>query len=150
MKNISFKIALFSAIALFAFTCLQACTNTAGPQPIKYGKDQCVYCKMTISDARFGTQLVTKKGRAYNFDDVQCMIAYVEDGDINREDIATFYLPDFKTSELKPAEAMFYLKSEALKSPMRGDIAAFANKSDMEETLKEVGGMSLTWDDLWE
>lgn len=150
MKNISFKIALFSAIVVFVFTCLHACTSNAGPQPIQYGKDQCVYCKMTISDARFGTQLVTKKGRAYNFDDVQCMIAYVEDGDINRDDVAAFYLPDFKTSELKPAEDMFYLKSEALKSPMRGDIAAFVNRSDMEETLKEVGGTPLTWEDLWE
>lgn len=150
MKNIYSKITLLSAIALLFLIGLQACTSSTGPQAIQYGKDQCVYCKMTISDARYGTQLVTKKGRAYNFDDVQCMIAYVEDGDISRDDIAAFYLPDFKSNELLPAEELFYLKSEALKSPMRGDIAAFKSKSDMEETLAEVGGTPLTWDNLWE
>lgn len=147
-KHIFYKV--FALLTLCVLIGLQACTSNVGPQPIQYGKDQCVYCKMTISDSRFGTQLVTKKGRAYNFDDVQCMIAYVEDGDINRDDIAAFYLPDFKTSALNPAEEMFYLKSEALKSPMRGDIAAFVRKSDMEETLNEVGGTPLTWEDLWE
>jgi|SRR5690606_13415834 len=150
MKTKHFFFNIFALLAFCVLIGTQACTNNADPQPIQYGKDQCVYCKMTISDARFGTQLVTKKGRAYNFDDVQCMIAYVEDGDINRDDVAAFYLPDFKTNELKPAEEMFYLKSEALKSPMRGDIAAFVRKSDMEETLNEVGGTPLTWDDLWE
>ena len=150
MKTKHIAIHLLALVAFCVLTTIHSCSSTAGPQPIKYGTDQCVYCKMTISDPRFGTQLVTKKGRAYNFDDVQCMIAYVEDGDVNRDDIAAFYLPDFKTNELKPAEEMFYLKSEALKSPMRGDIAAFIHKSDMEETLKEVGGTPLLWNDLWE
>lgn len=128
---------------------LQACSSHAGPKPINYGVDQCAYCKMTVSDARFGTQLITKKGRAYNFDDVQCMIAYVKEGQTQRKDVAAFYLPDFKSQELKPAENMFYLKSEALKSPMRGDIAAFASKTDLESVLAEFGGTVLTWDDLW-
>lgn len=141
---------VFVLLAFCILTSLQACTGTTGPQPIQYGKDQCAYCKMTISDPRFGTQFVTKKGRAYNFDDVHCMIAYIEEGDVERNDIAAFYLPDFNTNELKPAEEMFYLKSENLKSPMRGDIAAFVCKSDMEETLNEVGGTPLIWDDLWE
>ena len=128
---------------------LQACSSHAGPKPINYGVDQCAKSKINKKDARFGTQLITKKGRVYNFDDVQCMIAYVKEGQSKREEIAAFYLPDFQTQELMPAESMFYLKSEALKSPMRGDIAAFASKVDMESVLSEVGGTMLTWDDLW-
>lgn len=148
MTKIRFLFTLILSVIVLWGT--QSCGSNNGPHPIKYGTDQCVYCKMTISDARFGTQLVTQKGRAYNFDDVQCMIAYVDEGSIAREDVAAFYLPDFKSNELMPAENMFYLKSEALKSPMRGDIAAFANKADMEATLNALGGTPLLWDDLWE
>src|SRR5690606_23270005 len=63
---------------------LQAC-GSDGPKPINYGKDQCAHCKMTVSDARFGCQLVTAKGRAYHFDDVQCLVAFVKAGTVAQE-----------------------------------------------------------------
>ena len=104
---------------------------------------------MTVSDARFGTQLLTKKGRAYNFDDIQCMIAFAKEQQVSSEDVAAFYVPDFNTKKLLPAKNLFFLKSEALKSPMRGDIAAFSTKDALEHTQNEIGGTILTWDELW-
>ena len=79
---------------------LQACQGNNEPKPIKYGSDQCAYCKMTVSDPRFGTQLLTKKGRAYNFDDVQCMVAFVKENQVKKEDVAVFFLPDYLTNKL--------------------------------------------------
>ena len=143
------NILILTTIVLFLIVGLQACTSTAGPKPIRYGKDQCAYRKMTVSDARFGTQILTKKGRAYNFDDIQCMIAFAKEKQVTPEDIAAFYVPDFKTKKLLPAKDLFYLKSEALKSPMRGDIAAFSTKDALQQTLNEIGGTVMTWDDLW-
>lgn len=127
----------------------QACQGNNGPKPIKYGVDQCAYCKMTVSDPRFGTQLLTKKGRAYNFDDVQCMVAFVKESRVKKEDVAAFFLPDYISNKLMPAEKMFYLKSEKLKSPMRGDIAAFSSVEDLEKTKATVGGTNMKWEDLW-
>lgn len=148
MKN--FKIVLTCVGSLFLMMlALQACQGGNKPKPIKYGTDQCAYCKMTVSDPRFGTQLQTKKGRTYNFDDVQCMIAYVKEKNVEKMDVAVFYLPDFTTNELLPADKLFYLKSEALKSPMRGNIAAFSKHSDLEKIKETVGGTIHTWDDLW-
>ncbi|WP_202912417.1 nitrous oxide reductase accessory protein NosL [Sphingobacterium olei] len=146
-KNIlSYTIGLISLL----FLSVQACNSSAGPKPIRYGQDQCAYCKMTVSDARFGTQLVTKKGRAYNFDDVQCMIAFVKEGTVKRDDVAGFYLPDYSNdNELLPAEKMLLLKSESLKSPMRGNIAAFATEKDLAQARAQHTGDVLTWDDLW-
>jgi len=135
---------------LFIAFSLIACSSE-GPRTIRYGQDQCIHCKMTVSDARFGTQIVTKKGRAYNFDDLQCMVAYVKGGDIAEEDIAEYYLPDYANNhKLLPASEVMLLKSESLKSPMRGDIAAFKNKDDLEEAKKIHGGEELSWKDLWE
>ncbi|WP_353134731.1 nitrous oxide reductase accessory protein NosL [Pseudopedobacter sp.] len=128
---------------------VQACTGNNGPIPIKYGSDQCAYCKMTVSDPRFGTQLQTNKGRAYNFDDIQCMISFVKESKVEKEEIAVYYLPDYISNELKPATEMFFLKSDELKSPMRGNIAAFSNAEDLEKTQASIGGTTITWDDLW-
>ncbi|SEL60031.1 nitrous oxide reductase accessory protein NosL [Parapedobacter koreensis] len=136
------------AVLLLAFGLL-AC-GSDGPKPINFGKDQCAHCRMTVSDARFGTQLATKKGRAYIFDDAQCMVAFIQAGSVSREDVAAFYLPDYTNDgKLLPAEQLFLLKSESLKSPMRGDIAAFVNEVDLEAARSEYGGEVIAWDDLW-
>ncbi|WKK59517.1 nitrous oxide reductase accessory protein NosL [Sphingobacterium sp. BN32] len=148
MKSCKILLLCLSSVMLLMFG-LQACQGNNEPKPIKYGSDQCAYCKMTVSDPRFGTQLLTKKGRAYNFDDVQCMVAFVKENQVKKEDVAVFFLPDYSTNKLLPAEKMFYLKSEKLKSPMRGDIAAFSDSADLEKTKASVGGTTMTWDDLW-
>jgi len=146
MNQFKGLILIFSLI--FAMG-LSAC-GSDGPQAIRYGQEQCIYCKMTISDARFGTQILTNKGRAFNFDDVQCMIAFMKAGDVAQADIKEVYLPDYSNdNKLYPAKDMFLLRSESLKSPMRGDIAAFRSEADLEEVRKIHGGEVLKWDDLW-
>lgn len=141
----SLVLLLVSTLLVSTWT---ACSSE-GPQAIRYGQDQCIYCKMTISDPRFGTQIVTHKGRAFNFDDVQCMIAFIKAGDVDRADIKEIYLPDYSNEHaLLPARDMILLKSESLKSPMRGDIAAFSNQADLDEAREIHGGEVLTWDDL--
>lgn len=98
---------------------------------------------------RFGTQLLTSKGRAYQFDDVQCMLAYVKSGSIAQEDVAAYYLPDYMNEHtMTPANEMHLLKSEALKSPMRGDIAAFVHQYNLEQVKAKHGGETLKWEDL--
>jgi len=145
MNQFKGLILLFSLMVTLGFA---ACGND-GPQAIRYGQEQCVYCKMTISDARFGTQIVTNKGRAFNFDDVQCMIAFIKAGDVDKADIKEIYLPDYSNdNKLYPAKEMFLLRSESLKSPMRGDVAAFITEADLEEARKIYGGEVLKWDDL--
>lgn len=147
MKKIRFFSLFILGVALALGT--QACGND-GPKPINYGTDQCAHCRMTVSDARFGSQLVTNKGRAYHFDDVACVVAYVKAGSVAEEDVANYYLPDYSNeNELLPAEGLFLLKSESLKSPMRGDVAAFASKADLEKVREVHGGENLAWADLW-
>lgn len=148
MKNYIFFLTLFSALVMTIS--VQACGNSDGPKPINYGKDQCVHCKMTISDPRFGCQLITKKGRVYNFDDALCIVDYVKAGQLSREDVANYYLPDYSNNNnLLPVENVYLLKSERLRSPMRGDVAAFANEADLKKAHEALGGEIITWEDLW-
>lgn len=148
MKNYKLLTLGFYSILMVIFT-LQACQGNNSPKPIKYGNEQCAHCKMTISDARFGTQLQTKKGRVYNFDDLQCMIAFVKRNSIEKEEIAVYYLPDYFSHKLILAERAYYLKSDELKSPMRGNIAVFENRAELEKLKADIGGTVITWNDLW-
>ena len=63
-----------------------ACSGK-GPEPIALNKDNCDYCKMSISNMSFASEIVTVKGRAYKFDDLACLIHYKNDnfGKENRD-----------------------------------------------------------------
>ena len=60
-------------------------------RPIDYGADECDYCKMIIMDQRYGSELVTEKGKVYTFDAAECLIEYLQ---YNAEiaDVARFLL----------------------------------------------------------
>ena len=56
---------------------LTACSQK--PDKIRYGSDECAYCKMMITDNRFATQIVTETGKSIKFDAIECMADYVEE-----------------------------------------------------------------------
>src|SRR5688572_4321047 len=81
------------------------------PQPFVYGKDACHSCKMTVVDKKFGAEIVTTKGKVYKFDDVNCLINFLNSEDIEEREIAHRLVIDFATPEkLIPAEHAFFLK----------------------------------------
>ena len=120
-----------------------------GPEPIRYGRDNCHFCKMTISDNRFGAEVLTKKMKVYKFDDTHCLTAFLKEGQVASEQVKGIYVTNFgEPHELLDVNKAHFLKSETLKSPMGGNVAAFTN----EEALKAVGtqhqGKVLTWNEL--
>jgi copper chaperone NosL len=134
-----------SAAAVFGLLNLTACS--VGPEPIRYGQDNCHACKMTLTDRRFGAEIVTTKGRVYKFDDLNCMVDHLKSGNIAAENIAQMVAVDFKKKgEFVDVERAFFLQSERLKSPMRGDVASFSAQQDMEAVRAEIGGgKTMTW-----
>ena len=51
----------------------------AGPHVIRLGIDVCSECRMLLSDARFGAQVVTRTGKTLTFDSIECMNKFVAD-----------------------------------------------------------------------
>lgn len=115
---------------------LVSCQNE-GPQAITFGKDQCDNCKMTISDAKYGAELITEKGRIYKFDDQSCMKSYQTDN-IDKVANAKLYVSDFNTEKLIPVETATFIEGGEVSSPMSGNKAAFANKAKAEESAKKL------------
>lgn len=121
----------------------------AGPEPIRPGIDNCYFCKMTISDVRFGAELVTKKGKVYKFDDVHCIAAYLKTKEIEPGNINNYYLTNYSgTHQLLHVQTALLLKSDDLRSPMGGNIAAFDNKDSLSGIKKRFPGSLVAWNDL--
>lgn len=127
------------AVLLFAVLLFGNCTS--GPEPIRYGSDACAFCKMTLSDQRFGAELITQKGKVFKFDDLNCLGSYLHSGVVERPETAQLLAVDFVAKgQFIPVEKGFFLQHEAIKSPMRSDIAAFSSRDEREKVKTQLGG----------
>lgn len=119
------QILLILALAFFAV----ACTET--PEPIKYGKDQCSYCKMTIADPKYGAELVTDKGRVEKYDALECM---VNDLKANEPAYSGLYAIAYDRPEtLVSVDSLLFVVSPEYKSPMGANLASFTKHNVPEE-----------------
>jgi copper chaperone NosL len=122
---------------------------SVGPRPIQYGTDQCAHCDMTIIDARYGTELVTKKGKIYTFDSIECMIDFLQDKLSPGEEVKfAMVTPYNKPSTLVEAAQADYLHSKAFPSPMGMYLTAFDDDHEICASKREHGGMIFSWDEL--
>ena len=136
-----------SAIILLLFTGLTSCT--VGPQKIRIGKDVCSFCKMSIVDNRFGAEIITKKGKAYIFDDTHCLSGFVKGNTIDDQEIKQTYFVEFnEPHDLIEAGQAFLMKSQKLRSPMGGNIAAFSNQNQLNTAIGDLSGEQVTWEGI--
>lgn len=145
-KNLK-TVAPAIAIVLLA---LSVASCNVQPEPLKPGQDNCYFCKMAVSDVRFGSELITSKGKIYKFDDVHCLLSYLKSNVLDKKEIKEVYLTDFAgTHEFIPASSAYLFNSESLRSPMNGNVAAFINEKDMEKMRTEMNGKLINWSELY-
>jgi copper chaperone NosL len=131
--------------AAAAASLLVACST--GPRPIEFGTDACDYCRMTISDERYGSEIVTRKGRVYTYDAVECMVSAVLSGAVEEESVGQYLTVDYaRPTELVDATTAVYLHSSELRSPMGMNLTSFAAREDAVTTAERYPGEFLTLD----
>ena len=134
---------LFSKLFLASsMIVLAACAKT-GVQEIAVGKDQCDNCKMTISEPKYATQLITEKGRNYKFDDVSCLKDY-EVSNAETTVNAAEYVVDFPSGKFIEATTATFIKGGDIKSPMGGNTQAFTDKAAAEKAATDLGATITT------
>jgi len=131
-------------LSVFIFI-LFSCEIKPTPEPIRFGKDQCAFCRMTIVDAGFASELKTKKGKVYKFDSIECLVAFYLSGYVPEKDVLAMWVSDYKNKKLIRAETAYYLVSPNIRSPMGLNIAAFEKKEDLEDAVRIFRGEVLTW-----
>ncbi len=141
-----FKVFIFSLFLFFLFPFSTLCSRSRGPETIMVGKDICDYCKMVISDKRFTAEVITKKGKVYKFDSIECMVSYYNE---NENQIKSVYVADFNSPDsFIDAMSAFYVKSEKIRSPMGMNLLAFRSKEEGERAISEGTGELLDWNSL--
>ncbi|MGB5371191.1 MAG: nitrous oxide reductase accessory protein NosL [Flavobacteriaceae bacterium] len=119
------------------------------PEPIDYGTDGCHFCSMTIVDQQHAAEFVTKKGKVYKFDSIECMMNQLKEEELSQ--IALFMVADYNDpGVLVDATHSTFLISNAIPSPMGGFLSAFSNKE--EAVMAESGnpGELFSWNELQE
>ena len=91
-------------------------------------------------------QIVTKKGKAFKYDAIECMMADIKER--NEDEIGLFLMTDYSTpGMLVDATASHYLISENLPSPMGANLTGFKNLDSARLTKEERGGTLYNWDE---
>jgi copper chaperone NosL len=137
------KYVLILSIVLIAAGC------KVEPVALQYGKDHCYTCKMTLTDNKFGAEVVTDKGKIYVFDDTNCMVNFLNSGYLEESEVKFKLIADYtQPGKLVPVEQGFFLKSDEIRSPMNSAIAAFENEASMREFKKQWNAIYLGWGEL--
>jgi copper chaperone NosL len=140
VRNLTFGLVLL-------FIGFSGCST--GPEPLRYGTDICYTCKMTLVDQKFGAELVTRKGKVYKFDDLNCFFNFYHS---NYEEIDEFthqLVIDYShPGTLVEAKDAFYLKSNELRTPMASEVAVFKSKQSLDSIKKQTKGVFLVWGEI--
>ena len=125
---------------------ISACSS--GPQPISYGNDQCDLCRMGIVDEKYGGEIVTVKGKIYKFDSGECMINFINHGQMKESDVATWWVVSpAQPKKLIDATKAYYLHSLNFPSPMGAYLSAFETEEQLKQYQTQYGGDEWTWSD---
>ncbi|HET7622195.1 MAG TPA: nitrous oxide reductase accessory protein NosL [Gemmatimonadaceae bacterium] len=121
---------------------LAACSR--GPVPIAYDEDGCDYCRMQISDPRFGGELITRTGKVHKFDSIECLASFYA----ALQDSATvrsLWVSDYrKPGTLIPAREALYVHHEGPGSPMGRGLLALRGDANAAGAVAPVGD-TLGW-----
>ena len=142
------RVAGATVAALVVALLLSGCS---APKPAKVviGQDSCAMCNMVISDARFATQVVTKTGKAYKFDSIECMVAFLVDGTVPKDQIHSAWVSDYlNPGTWLKAEDARYLQSVKVRSPMGLNLSAFKTLGELENVRAEANGVERRYVDL--
>ncbi len=141
MKN--FALTLFTLCLLFMGSC------SIEPEKINFGSDACHFCKMTIVDQQHAAQFVTKKGKQFKFDAIECMLNEMSENEISN--IAIYRVSDYGFPQSTTnAENAIYLISPDIKSPMGANLSAFSEKEGAQKFVKTDNDKLYTWPEIKE
>jgi len=125
---------------------LNACKPS--PQQIYYGSDACHYCSMTIVDKQHASQIVTKKGKAFKYDAIECMLNSFSEN-FNEDEIAFYLVANFnEPGKLIDAIPAHYLVSDQIQSPMGANLSAFENEKAAQTATEKYAGQLFSWEEI--
>lgn len=133
---------------------LSACSGEQAYEPVDINPDVdiCEVCNMSIASELHATELFNTEGDVFIFDDLGCMLQYIEkDERIGRDEIGKQYVRDLDSGDWVEIEAAYFAYDQAFWTPMSYGVVSFATEEQAEQYLaKEGKGKLLAYSDLSE
>ena len=133
-------VALMAAVVLSASAC-----RRADPAAVAYGRADCDVCRMRITDERYGGELITRTGKVYQFDSIECLAHYSLTTTAQR-DARSLWVSDFDhPGHLMPASRARFISRGGPGSPMGAGLLAIGAATDVAAMVKRFGVAPMTW-----
>lgn len=137
----------FYLLALITFLFI-GCSKE--PKPISYGEDECEFCKMIVMDKRYGSEMVTAKGKVYFFDSIECLVGFIDNMKMTNSHYHSLWVSNYADpGKIIDAEKAVYLKNDLLRSPMGLNVLAVESDVQLKPILREYSGTKLGFNDLF-
>ncbi|MDT0554240.1 nitrous oxide reductase accessory protein NosL [Urechidicola vernalis] len=121
---------------------LGACSKA--PEKINFGSDMCHFCKMTIVDTQHAAQYVTKKGKQFKYDAIECVLNELSETGIDK--VGTILVSDYSNpGVMTDATLATYLISKNIQSPMGANLSAFSKDEFAQGFVKVESDQVFTW-----
>lgn len=140
------KFAGIASASIVVIGLFASCTKA--PDKIDFNKDACDYCGMKLVDNRYGAMIITEKGKAYKFDDINCMLNFSAEKAQTVKAEKKMIIDFSQPGVLIDATKAFYLSNEELKSPMGGNAAAFEKQDSLNKYFDQIGGEKRSWEQI--
>lgn len=142
-RNKTVPVAVMLLLPFFLNSC------QAGPDAIVAGKDNCYFCKMSISDVKYSAEAVTQKGKVYKFDDITCLLNFSKSGVLEDGQVKDIYLSNFMAPhDLLKADQAFMLRGGDIRGPMNGNAIAFSDKESLQKVAATLHAEETTWQQI--
>ena len=100
---------------------------------------------MTISDANYGAELITDKGRVLKYDAAECMVNHLREGAPPQAGL--FLIAYDVPGQLFPVDSLAFVISPEFRSPMGANLAAFRHRQNLNA---EHRANVLSWKEVME
>ncbi len=136
------------AVALGLTLAVATACDGGTPRALVEGQDSCDYCRMSISDVRFGAQLITSTGKVHTFDSIECLAGFASSLPATTS-VSGIYVTDFREAgSFIPADEAIFLADGRIESPMGRRLVAFSAASGSDALIATYGGVLKTWDEV--
>lgn len=117
------------------------------PREINSETDVCEVCNMSIVHNEYAGQIVLKNGDYETFDDIGCLMDYIElNGD---GEVGAAYIKNKATNEWIDVYKAIYVYNKNYWTPMNYGVIAFATKDEAKEWMNdEEEGQLFAYRDL--
>ncbi len=115
--------ALFLIVIIVIGVSLVSCGKKKDVKPVNFVKeDKCDFCKTTIKNTAFASEIIGEDGKVYRFDDFKCLESFMQKPDAPRPE--AIFVKDYETRAWIPYNQATIVKT-GIATPNGSGKAAF-------------------------